>query len=242
MSTKICVVVRVRDEENRIAQFCEAYKDADMILVGDGGSVDRTKEIAGTFKNAIIRDYLGRQQMKKGYWRNNDSDHANFMFQWAREYKPDWIIYDDCDCRPNYLLKNRYRMILEILKKDVVLVTRLYLWGTKQHFPFLAKPATAHINYEPSLWAWRGDLDLWTINTPPAYFFKVGGRMIQDFRTDLNAFDLMPPYCLLHYSWDDPVRTAQKINVYRESGLIPGQNHPLDFGGPLEDLPEFAHE
>jgi hypothetical protein len=49
MSTRIFVVVRTRDEERRIAQFCEAYKDADMILVADGGSVDKTKEIASRY-------------------------------------------------------------------------------------------------------------------------------------------------------------------------------------------------
>lgn len=243
MSIKICVVVRVRDEERRIAQFCEAYEDADMILVGDGGSIDRTKEIAAQYPNVIIRDYPGRQEMKNGYWRNNDSDHANWMFKWGREYEPDWMIYDDCDCRPNYLLRMKYRHLLETIHHDVIMVTRLYLWGLKQHFPHLAKPEELyHRNYEPSLWAWRGSMEMMTVNEPPAYSFKVGKKPIKDFRKDTDAFDLLPPYCLLHYSWDDPERVMEKVKIYRESGLIPGQNHPLDFGGPLEDLPSFAHE
>ena len=35
--SKIGVIVRTRDESHRIAKFCTAYKDADLIIVGDGG-------------------------------------------------------------------------------------------------------------------------------------------------------------------------------------------------------------
>ena len=42
----IIVTVRARDEAHRIGQFCEAYKDADKILVADGGSEDDTSQKA----------------------------------------------------------------------------------------------------------------------------------------------------------------------------------------------------
>lgn len=243
MSTdKIVVCVRTRDEEHRIAQFCEAYKKADLILVADGGSVDRTKEIAEKFPNVIIRDFMGRTMLWNGYWRNNDSDHANFLFRWAEEYDPYWIIYDDCDCRPNFLLKEYYRDLLFDTVEDVVMVTRFYLWGLDKHFPHMAKPEEKHQKFEPSLWAWKGRFKMETVDVPPAYTFRFNGEDIHDFHFDARTFDLMPPFALMHFSWDDPARVLDKIKMYRESGLIPSQKHPLEMGGPLEDLPSYLHE
>jgi glycosyltransferase involved in cell wall biosynthesis len=244
MSIRIVVTVRTRNEAHRIGQFCEAYKDANLILVGDGGSVDNTVEIAKQYKNVLIRQFQGRTKMKERHWRNNDSYHANWMFEWAKEMGADWIIYDDCDCRPNYLLKQDYREILEETPCDFVMVTRFYLWGLDQHFPHMAKPDAKkdHKVHEPSLWAWRGHMDFWTIDIPPAYNFRIGEQEVKDLHFDANTLDLFPPYALLHFSWDNEERVNQKIGIYRESGLIPNMNHPLEFAGPLEPLPKFLHE
>lgn len=236
----IIVIVRTRDEAHRIGKFCEAYKDADRILVADGGSTDNTKEIASQYPNVEIRDYTKRVQLANGLWRNNDSDHVNFLINWAKEYNPLWIIEDDCDCRPNYLLKQDYLDILKTTSADYVMVTRLFVsWNEGKHFAYLSRPN--HTDYEPSLWAWRGRLDFWTTDVPPAYNFRLGDRIITNIRTE-NVLELMPPYCLLHYSWDDLDRVDKKVQYYRESGFIPGQLHPKDYGSPEENLPEWAHE
>jgi len=105
----------------------------------------------------------------------------------------------------------------------------------------MAKPGKER-KWEASLWAWRGSQDFWTVDLPPAFNFRIGELTVKDLRNDASTLELFPPYCLLHYSWDDPRRVDNKVRIYRESGLIPGQRHPLDFGGPLEPLPEFAHE
>jgi len=237
----IVVCVRTRDEEHRIGQFCEAYKDADKILVADGGSVDRTVEIAESFRNVKLLQYMGRERLNGGYWRNNDSDHANFLFEHAYRMNPDWVIYDDCDIRPNYLLRKSYRSILEQTDADVVMAVRVYLWGTEQYFPDLSSPLGEESG-QGSLWAWRGNLDLWTINVPPAYDFRVGKKKIKDFREDTKCIEIPYPFCLLHYSWDDPDRVNEKIKYYRESGFIPNMLHPTVFGGELKPLEEWMRE
>lgn len=242
MKNKIVVLVRTRDEEKRIGLFCQAYKDADRILVADGGSVDQTKQIAAQFPNVVIRDYPGRVPMRDGTWRNNDSDHVNWLIDWSKEYKPSWVILDDCDCRPNFLLKQDYRKLLYYTREDYVMVTRIYHWGYDQHFPHLAKPCATHDRWEPSLWAWRGNQDFKTVDVPPAFTFRIGERDIHDLHTDASTPDLFPPYALLHYSWPDPEFVQKKIDNYRKSGLIPGMLHPLEFGGPLAPLEWWMRE
>jgi len=237
----IIVCVRTRDEEHRIGQFCEAYKDADKILVADGGSEDNTIEIAKSYPNVELRHYMERTPLKNELWRNNDSAHANFLFAWAYDYNPDWVIYDDCDIRPNYLLRRYYRTILEQTNKDTVLAVRVYLWGTEEYFPAMSSPLGEELG-QGSIWAWRGDLDLWTINRPPAYTFRAGEKEIEEFRTDTKCLELQFPFCLLHYSWDDPDRVNAKVTYYRKSGFIPGMRHPLDMGGKRKPLEKWMRE
>lgn len=240
---KIVVIVRTRDEEARIGPFCDAYKNVDRILVGDGGSVDRTVEIAKIYPNVEVRHFEERVMLNNGHWRNNDSRHTNWLIAWAKEYQPDWIISDDCDCRPNYLLKQQYRTILKKTDVDFVQVVRLYVWLSDRHFPYMAKPYTEDRDkWCPSLWAWRGNVDFWTVDTFPHFTFRIGSMPIRDLVSDAKVFDVMPPACLIHYSWDNVERVERKVRTHIESGSMPGQLHPLEFAGPLEVLPEWAVE
>lgn len=239
---KIVVIVRTRNEQRRIGPFCESYRWADAVIVSDGGSDDDTISIASAFPNVLLRPFGDRVQLLGKKWRNNDSAHANHLIRCAGELAADWIVYDDCDCRPNRLLREGGRDLLESTDAEFAMAVRLYVWAGGQHFPYMARPAEGHAVWEPSLWAWRGSLDFWTVDKPPAYDFRVGGAVLGDLHLTHRVLDLLPPYCLLHYSWDDPARVEEKVRFYRESGFIPGMLHPRDFAGPLEALPEWAAE
>lgn len=241
--SKIIVTVRARDESHNIEKFCLSYADADKILVADGGSMDNTVELAKQFPNVEVREFTERTPMQNGLWRNNDSHHANFLFDWADEYDYDWLIYDDCDCIPNYLLRQDYRKIMEETTDNVIMVTRIYFWGTVHHFPDMAKPGVDHTQYEPTLFAWRKEVKLRTINIPPAYDFQIrDGIRITNFQAQDKVLNLFPPYALLHYSWIDPERVKYKVWNYVASGLIPGFASPLEFAGHLELLEEWMVE
>lgn len=237
---KIVVIVRTRDEEKRIGRFCESYKDADTIIVSDGGSEDDTVSVASQYSNVVLRPFNERVELKNGYWRNNDAAHANFLVAQAKEFNPDWIIYDDCDCRPNFLLKQDYRDIMEKATSKVIMAVRVYHWNENEWFPKFSSPAG---HYEASLWAWRGELNFGFINQPPAYHFSLDGKEVarNDLHTACGVLDLMPPHCLLHYSWNEK-SVAYKMKHYVESGLIPTYVSPLIFAGAKEPILDWMHE
>lgn len=234
----IVVVVRTRDEEKRIGKFCEAYKDADTIIVADGGSIDNTVSIASQYKNVVLRPFNERVELNKGMWRNNDAAHANFLVAQAKTFNPDWVIYDDCDCRPNFLLKQDYRKILEETTENIVCAVRFYFWNTDEWFPQMSSPAG---NLEPTLWAWKGNLDFGFINVPPAYCFRINGNKVENLHAQTSVKDLYPPYALLHYSWNEET-VAYKIRNYADSGFIPGYVDPRQFAGPRRPIEEYMHE
>ena len=243
----IIVTVRTLNEENNITPFILAYENiADKILVADGGSEDDTLAslaLLTKHHDVDVRHFTERTEMENGYWRNNDADHINFLVDWAKEYEPDWIIHDDCDSRPNSMLCRHGRFFLEQTDKNVVMTCRVYLFGEDRHFPHMMhlKPVEAD-NYMTSLWAWRPSTGLWFDDLPPAYTVMLGEKIAGDLHETEEVLDLMPPYGLLHYTWEDEEQIAAKIKVYKESGLIPHQKHPLQFAGPLKPLPEWAHE
>jgi len=239
---KIVVVARTRNEERNIANFCQGYSFADLILVADGGSEDGTAWIASQFPNVQV-EYYPVKLFQGEIWINPEVEHYHFLFNWAMEENPDWIITDDCDCRPNKLLRENARHLLETTECSLAFATRLYIWGADnlrhgveaQHFPALAKPGK-HKQWEPSLWAFRREVPIKPNDGSPWEHFR--GFTIPE----IPRLNLMPPYCLLHFPWPDEEAVKQKQEFGRLTGWTPNMLHPLEFGGPLKDCPEWACE
>lgn len=230
---KIFVITRTRNEAHNIQLFCQAYGWVDRILIADAMSEDNSVLLAREFNNVEVRPFDVWRQYGK-LWLSPQAQHINFLIEWATEDGADWIIFDDPDCWPNYYLREHGRHILESAKSiNMVLVTRLYLWGNDKFFPALSQLRGPGL-WEPSLWAWRPEIGLGAIEEQNYHY-----RLNQEVSRK-TGLPVMPPSCLLHNPWPDEIAVRFKMERYRKSGHIDMQ-HPLEFGGPLKDLPEWAH-
>lgn len=229
--SRIIVTARTRDEEHNVDKFCSRYAWADKILLADGGSVDRTKGLALRFPNVEVREFNERVEMENGYWRNPHGKHINFLIQWAEDEGADWIIFDDFDSAPNNS-KMKDVLLAERFGDDYIQMTRLYLWGLDKYFPEMSQDKKG--NWTHALWAWRADKKL---------RYKEDDPTSQEYVSvpSENILNVNPEFsCLLHYSWINEQRVNEKLKFYRESGQIPNMQHPLEFAGRLEKLPEWA--
>lgn len=235
---KIVVCLRTRNEEENIERFCESYQWADKILIADGRSHDRTKELASKYPNVAIRDYDVFIEMDNGIIRTPHGSHLNFLLDWAFiQEKADWVIQDDADCFPNQHVRNNARDILESTDKKYVYITRLYLWKDQGHFPQMSRP-NGSADYVPSIWAWRYGTKL---RFRSDVVSKLESHQELSFiPPDEDILRLMPPYALLHNPWQTEDMVQKKLAFYRLSGQIRNMRHPTEFAGPIEHLPEWA--
>lgn len=229
---KIIATTRTLNEEKNVGRFIESYNWVDEVLIVDGGSEDSTVSIVNNYDYAFVRTFDERIKMQNNHWRNPQGKHINACIDWAIARHADWIIFDDCDCIPNYLLKEGGREILLDTPGDVLFVVRLYIWGEDQHFLKMAQPTG---EWCPSIWAWRADTDIRASEEDP-FIHDLSVRE----KPDLPQERLMPPYCLLHYYCPDEETAHKKWRKYIDSGQHPTLLHPLEAGGELEPLPDFA--
>ena len=228
-NTKIVVVVRTRNEAMNIGRFCTAYRDcADLILVADGGSEDRTISIAKCFKNVKVRNFTERINFSGGLWRNPHGTHMNFMFNWAVEEGADWIIFDDCDAVPTAALQKKLRKIMERAAYPTIWLYRLYIWGKDKYFPRMNDPGK-------SIYAWRPETGIIARETSPqdCYLLNVPSGKSKEIVV------LEPPLCSLHYYCPNEEIVRAKMDFYKATKHA--LQHPLQMGGPLADLPDWAH-
>jgi len=229
----IIICARCLNEEKNIERFLKAYSFADKIIISDGGSSDSSLDILNSYHGVLqpeldIISFPQHEQIGEWKW-NPDNPHINYVIDRAKEYcktSDDWIIMDDIDDVPNKNLQLDARKILESSVFPQVNVFRLYMWGEKEFFPKM------NDNFNPlftSLWAWKPV----ELNVRADNDFKHGTIIgLMD-----NPLLVLPPYCLLHYSWS-PDTIVSKVQKYNDIGLP--MNHPLDFAGIPEPLPEWV--
>lgn len=227
---KVITVARTRNEEVNIERFCAEYdRISDVILIADGGSTDKTIELAQKFKKVHVRRFHGRALGNNGLWRNPHGKHINFLLQWAEEQKADWIIHDDIDSIPNKVLKAQVRGIMETCPRNghyALHAQRAYIYGDDQWFPDLMMTYGA-------LWATHVSMRLRYYEMDP-WKHELASIPIQ------YQFCFKSPAALLHYFAPNEEEVQRKLDFYRNSGQHPKMLHPLEFGGRLENLPDWA--
>lgn len=224
----VIAVCRTLNEERNIELFCEEYsKIADTILICDGGSEDKTIELAEKFAKVVVVPF--EERVYKGdVWRNPHGLHLNFMFDWAITEGADWIIFDDCDSLPNKYLKESLPKCFANPAYATIMVKRLYLYKDEGHFPGMAGAGYAR-------WAWRSSLDVRASEDDPWNHHMLSDRRGKDVKLEY-------PNCLLHDSFPHDEEIARKAAFYRVAKEMPDHQkwHPTIFGGTIEPLPSWA--
>lgn len=226
---KIAVITHALDEDRNIRRFCEGYSFADKIIITDGGSQDKTRDIASQFDNTVIVDVSDLQVELPGDPYHDYSTpvapQINISLKWAKQYGADWVIRDDCDSWPNELLKESARQLLEETGEKAVFVHHLYIWGQHHYFPKMNEPG-------PGLWAWQpAHVDIYADETVS---FVAGLRNVPE-----DGLKIHFPLALLHYFAPDEETVQRK--AARKQARGDTVIHPLDsIYAPPEPLPEWA--
>jgi glycosyltransferase involved in cell wall biosynthesis len=243
---KIASCVRTLNEERHIGKFCDAYQDiADLILVADGGSSDKTVEIATSKPKTLVKDYPMRVECKNGIWRNPDGPHIQFLIDWAANEGADWIIFQDCDMRPNRWLKEFGRGALRALhgsKNHYLMLTQIFMFQDNKYFPKMSRGDEGRGDWMQGLWAWRASVGLQMIDHTPHFEFSYDGVTPIDFDKEEGVIKYQPPLCYLHFGWENLEILEEHWNYYRRSGLIESMTHPLDIGGKAEPILDWMVE
>lgn len=224
---KIIATLKSLNEEMNIANAIESYHDwVDEILLADGGSTDRTVEIALSYPKVKVLPFKRFYKRPNGSMRNHEGHHLNFLFRWAEERNGDWIIHDDCDCVLNSFLKKDARTIFESTQEETIHAVRLYVYKNDKHF---LRMSYINNEWQPGLWAWRS----WT---------RIKCKnVIRHFQVDISHLSkriLLPPYCILHKFAQTDEITDRKVADYKVEA--PTAVHPKTTYGEPVDLPEWA--
>jgi glycosyltransferase involved in cell wall biosynthesis len=234
MDMKVVVMCCVLNEERNIERFCQIYSQiADVIVLCDGGSTDRTVELANQYaKVDIVR--FGKVKDFDGIPANPLGPMHNFGYKVALNHKPEWVITDEADSLPTIYLQENVLRFMETTKKDVIGAGRLYILGSSMYFPDLSLKGYFGWAHRPEkVNGWYGET-------------KFAGIPRPDFPHPEGPYSdrwlkLDEPSGLLHYGWPSQAVIDFKTERYRANGALPPQGTAIPSNaGEVERLPEWA--
>ena len=117
----LSIVIISKNEESRIKACLESVKWADEIILVDGGSSDKTIEIAKQYTNIIISS------------KSEDFDIRRN--QGMKEAKGDWVLFVDCDERVLEDLRREIQVLIESNEKAAYAISRKnIIFGTEVNY------------------------------------------------------------------------------------------------------------
>lgn len=227
---KIVVAVRALNEQDNVGRFCNAYSFATKICIADGGSTDKTLDLARQFENVEISRFPRIQYLPNGMPFNVEGAHSDFAISFAKQHNPDWLIFDDMDVVGTPLLNSWARFLLKNHPYPVAFVRYLFLWHDgKSHFPDMDRGN--------KLWAWKPkeiDIHADTSSVLHPKLLGVPCEKQNEWAIDRNAF------ALLHHCWNSEETVVRKMAFYSAQGR--SELHPLQRCGRLEPIPIWARD
>ena len=229
---KIIVGVRALNEAELFPVFLSNIPFADVLVVADGGSTDRTKAIALTDPRVIWHDFTDRVPGKNGGWRNPEGAHVRFLLDRMEElcHEPeDWLWMTEVDAFPNLNLQREARTLLERCNVDGVPLFMTWLC-------YVAPDGVSHYPRTmqgPGYTAWhRG-----AATVDAGADFDGQGNLYVEQR---NAFSADQTLSRIHLTWETEELIARKIAWYREVHSWDHLKHPDVDWAPRKPLPDWA--
>lgn len=228
--SKINIVVGTRclNEQELLPVFLSNYPFADAIVIADGGSTDRSKDIATADQRVIWSDFKDRVQGKNGGWRNPEGRHMNFLIDACESLNPDWLWITEVDAIPNLNLQRDAISILSEMdaRKEGLLSTWLcYVSpGSKEHYPDLMQG--------PGFTAWKPGAGRAEDN------IDYEGQGNLHINTTVS-YNLSQEFSRIHLTFESEELIARKSVFYQD---VHGWSlaHPDVRCGPRAPLPEWA--
>ena len=231
---KIVVMCCVLNEERNIERYCEVYsRFTDKIVICDGGSTDRTVELAEGFPKVNVV-HFGELKDFNGIPCNPLGPMHNFAYRAVLEKSPDWIITDEADSLPTLELQRTARSIMILTAQDIVGAGRIYMIGKDDYFPALSMQGYFGWAHQPREVDGRyGETKFAGIPRP--YFPHPEGAFAARWRK------LDQPLALLHDGWPNEEVVNFKTRRYRLNGALrEGGTAIPAYAGQSEPLPGWA--
>ncbi|MHA2432889.1 MAG: glycosyltransferase [Candidatus Thorarchaeota archaeon] len=125
-------LLRSYNEESNMARCLQClFEFCDEVVISDGGSTDRTEEIARGFGSKVVwLDFKGRNVAASGHW-DHTADQLNFALSHCQG---EWIILQDVDQTYCDRVKKHLRGELITTDNNAFSMFGIHFLGDDQHY------------------------------------------------------------------------------------------------------------